>query len=104
MGKFSDAFLTGWTQGRERAQNEAYQRRNKNDFPVKLIEPSTGRIVELEVTEQNDFVAQLYMKKVMAYAKGLEKCGTQWQITGRTIRIVFPNDIMAEDARQILRK
>lgn len=104
MGDFSDAFSTGWKQGRERARNEAYRRRNKSNFPVKLIEPSAGRIVELEVTEQNDSVAQMYMDQLKTYAKGLEQYGVQWTVTGKTIRIVFADGNIAEDARQTWRK
>lgn len=104
MGDFFDAFSTGWKQGRERTQNEAYRRRDKNNFPVKLIEPSTGRIVELEVTEKNDRVAQMYMDQLTTYAKGLEQYGAQWTVTGKTIRIVFADGNMAEHTRQTWRK
>lgn len=104
MGDFFDAFLTGLKKGRERAQNEAYRRQDKNNFPVRLIEPSTGRVVELEVIEQNDRVAQMYMDQLKTYAECLEHYGVQWTFTGKKIRIVFNDDNMAENARQTWRK
>jgi len=100
MGNFFDAFSTGLDQGRERARNESYQRRDKNNAPVKLIEPSAGRIVELQVTEQNDRFAKMYMDLLNKYAESLEQYGVQWSVTGKKIRIVFLDGKMAENARQ----
>ena len=46
MGIF-DSFSKGFNQGRERARDEAYRRSQPNNLPVKLVEPSVGRIVVL---------------------------------------------------------
>lgn len=104
MGKFFKAFLTGFNEGRDRAKNESYRSQDKNNFPVKLIEPSTGRIVKLEVTEQNDIVAKMYMEQLTTYAQGMEQYGAQWTVTGKTIQIMFEDGNMAENARQTWRK
>lgn len=100
MGDFFDAFSKARKQGGEYALNEEHQRRDKNRFPVKLIEPSAGKIVKLQVTEQNDRVAQMCMDQLIAYAECLEQYGVQWTVTGKTIEIVFADGNMAEIARQ----
>lgn len=71
---------------------------------VKLVEPSIGRIVKLEVTEQNDCVAKMYMDQLTTYAEALEQYGAQWTVKGKTIEIVFTDGNMAENVRQTWRK
>ena len=71
---------------------------------VKLVEPSVGRIVELQVTEQDDCVAKYYMGLLTAYGEGLEQLGVQWKVTDKTIRLTFADSNMAEDARQIWKR
>ena len=95
MGIF-DSFSKVFNQGRER--DEAY--RKPNNLPVKLVEPSVGRVVTLQVTEQNDFFAKLYMDQLKTYAESLEQFGVQWEDTDKTIRITFANGDMAENARK----
>ena len=104
MGDFFKAFSTGWNEGTERARNESYRRQDKTKIPVKLVEPSTGRIVKLEVTEQNDRVAQMYMDQLTTYAEGLKQFGADCTVEGKTIQIVFADGNMAEKARQGWRK
>ena len=104
MGVFFKAFLTGFNEGRDRARSESYRRQDKHKIPVKLIEPSAGRIMKLEVTEPNDRVAQMYMDHLTTYAEGMEQFGVQWTVTGKTIQIVFDDGNMAENARQTWRK
>ncbi len=101
MGIF-DSFSKGFNEGRERARNKAYRRRNTT--PVKLVEPSTGRIVELEVTEQNENVVSMYLNQLKTYAKGLEQFGVQWDIKGKTIQLTFADGNMAENARETWRR
>ena len=100
MGIF-DSFSKGFNEGRERARKEAYRRR---DFPAKLVEPSTGRIVELQVIEPDDAVAKMYMGQLEAYAKALEQYGVQWNINGKRIRLTFTDGNMAENARKTWKK
>ena len=100
MGIF-DSFSKGFNEGRERARKEAYRRR---DFPVKLVEPSTGGIVELQVIEPDDAVAKMYMGQLEAYAKALEQYGVQWNINGKRIRLTFTDGNMAENARKTWKK
>lgn len=100
MGIF-DSFSKGFNEGRERARKEAYRRRN---FPVKLVEPSKGRIVELQIIELDDAVAKMYMGQLEAYAKTLEQYGVQWSINGKIIRLTFTDGNMAENARKTWKK
>ena len=104
MGSLFDAFSTGWKQGRERARNEAYRSRDKNTIPVKLVEPSSGRIVEIQVTENDERYAKMYMSQLTAYAECLEQNGAKWKVTGNTLRIEFTDGDMAENVRQMWRR
>lgn len=104
MGVFFKAFLTGFNAGRDRARSESYRRQDKPKIPVKLIEPSAGRIVRLEVTEQNDRIAQMYMDQLTTYAEGLKQFGADWTVEGKTIQIIFADGDMAENARQTWKK
>lgn len=104
MGDFFKAFLTGFNAGRDRARSKLYRRQDKPKIPVKLIEPSAGRIVRLEVTEQNDRIAQMYMDQLITYAKCLKQFGADWTVEGKTIQIIFADDDMAENVRQTWRK
>ena len=97
MGIF-DSSSKGFNQGRERARDEAY--RKQTNLPVKLVEPSVGKIVKLQVTEQNEYVAKLYMSQLKTYAECLEQFGVQWEVTGKTIQLTFADGNMAENARQ----
>lgn len=104
MGSFFDAFSTGWNKGRERAHNKAYRRQDKKQIPVKLVEPSSGRIVELEVTENDERFSKIYMSQLTAYAECLEQDGAKWKVIGNTIRIELTDGDMAEIVRQKWRK
>ena len=106
MGNFLKSFLTFGNEVKECARNEAYLKREENNFPVKLIEPSTGRIVQLEVTEQKENIAKIYMNLLIKYAQTLEQDGAQWKVIngGKTIEIIFINDNMAENTRKFWRK
>lgn len=92
-------FSKGFNEGRERARKEAYRRR---DIPVKLVEPSTGRIVELKVIEPNNVVAEMYMILLEKHAKDLEKFSVKYDINynDKTIRFTYPDGDLAESARK----
>ena len=78
---------------------------DKNEIPVKLVEPSSGRIVELQMTETDERFAKYYMDVLITYAKCLETFGAKWQvIENTTIRIEFTEGVMAEVARKGWRK
>ena len=100
MGLFFDTFLTGWNQGRKRARRESYRMSDKSKIPVKLVKPSTGRVVELLVTESNEQFAKLYMSQLTAYAEELERNGAQYEVIGNKVRIEFTSGGMAEIVRQ----
>lgn len=97
---FFNEFSTDFNNKTEHTQKESYNKQTHINFPVKLIEPSIGRIVKLEVTEQNDCIAKMYMDMLKTYAEGLQQYGVQWTITNKTIQIIFTDDTMAEIARQ----
>ena len=94
MGNFLNSFLTGC------ARNKSSSGQDKPCIPVKLIEPSIGRIVKLEVTEQNERVAQMYMDQLTTYAESLGKSCAEYTVTGKTIQIVFADGDIAENTRQ----
>lgn len=100
------SLLTGRNEKQKNCtRNESY-RIQENNFPVKLIEPSIGIIVKLEITEQNEHVAKMYMNQLIKYAENLEQYGAQWTVTGggKTIEIIFIDENMAENVRQAWKK
>ena len=99
MGNF-DSFSKGFNQGENHASGKAYRRRQPNNWPVEVVGPSVGRIVELQVTEQNDYYAKFYMNYLKTYAECLEYFGVQWEVTDKTIRLTFADGDMAESTRK----
>lgn len=104
MGDFLNAFKEGWNDGKERAKKGSYRRQDKINIPVKVIEPSEGRIVKLEVTETKECYAKIYMDQLIVYAESLEQCGVHWSVSDKIIQIAFPDGDMAEKARKLWRK
>ncbi len=99
MEKIFAAFLKGMEEGRHKV------RKTTNNSHFKLVESSTtGRIVELEVTEQNETVAKMYLSQLETYLQGLRNLGVQWNIKGRRIQISFPNVDMAEYLKEAIKK
>lgn len=73
-------------------------------IPVKLIE-STDNIVTLEVTESKSYFSKIYIKKLKKYAEFLQQLeDVEYSITDESIKIVFSDQSMAENVRQIWRK
>lgn len=102
MGIFSEAFMTGWKRGRNRAKNESYRRQEeKNRIPVKLVEPTTGKVVRLEVVEKNKELKKLYLEQLRNFAEGLVRQGVEakWSITDSTLEMVFADGHIAESVR-----
>lgn len=102
MGIFSEAFMTGWKRGRNRAKNESYRRQEeKNRIPVKLVEPTTGKVVRLEVVEKNKELKKLYLEQLRNFAEGLVRQGVEvkWSITDSTLEMVFADEHIAESVR-----
>ena len=85
-------------QVRNFANNET-DRINKKNFPVKLVEPSRGRIVELEIMEKREFTANLYMDQLKTLGKCLKRDGVTYTTSGNKIKFEFPNGDMAENFR-----
>lgn len=86
MGSFFSGFLRN-------------KERKKSKIPIKLIDPRAGKVVELEVTEKDNQVAEMYLRMLKTYAEALKQYGSQWTVTGKTVRITFDNEEMAEVAR-----
>lgn len=84
----------------ESSNRYVQQNSNRRKSPIRLVEPSEGRVVEFEVTEPNEFVADIYVRQIKAYARALGNSVSQYNIIGRKIRIVFSDSRMAEIARQ----
>lgn len=102
MGILREVFLKGFSEGRQRAKDQSY--RNRHDLPVKLVEPSVGRIVELELIEQDDRFTDMYMDLLKTYAESLETLGAKWSVTDKTLKIMFDDGSVAEATRQAWKK
>ena len=77
---------------------------HKYDF-VRVIEPSGGRIVDLEIIEKDEHTAGLMMTILENYAIGLkEKFGVKYAVEGKKIHLEFPNGDLAEAERQSWKK
>ena len=81
-----------------------FRRQSESKTPVKLIEPSSGRIVEFQVTENDERFAKIYMSQLTAYAECLKQNVAKWEVKGNTIRIEFTDGDMAENVRQQWKK
>ena len=60
--------------------------------------------MELQVTENDERFAKMYMSQLTTYAGCLEQNGAKWKVTGNIIRIEFTDGHMAENVRQQWRK
>lgn len=83
---------------KEEARNYLY-RKIGLDFPVKLVEPSSGLVVEVEVTETDKYLVDTYMRMIVAYAKSIEPLGVKWEKHENVVRFEFEDADMAEAAR-----
>lgn len=72
--------------------------------PIILVEPNYGRLVTLEIVEQNEFVANLYKELINTYMEGLEQFGTKWHYEGRKFYTEHADAEMAEMMREAFRK
>lgn len=95
-----DSFIEGWNQGKKRAYDKSYRRRDKNNIPVKLVQPGSDRTIELVVTDKNEFMSKLYMDQLRDYAMTMERCGASWSATENSVKITFADDEMANIERQ----
>ena len=75
-----------------------------SSMPIILVEPNYGRLVTLEIVEQNEFVADLYKSLIDTYMEGLEQFGTKWHYEGRKFFVEHPDGEMAEMMREAFRK
>ena len=70
------------------------------DDSIKLIEPSIGRIVELEVIDEKNMDDEIYLAILKWYLDGLVNyMGAKYTITGNKIRIEFSDGDIAEIVR-----
>lgn len=77
--------------------------RDKIKIPVKLVESSSEKIVELKLTEQeNKSLADRYMSQLEEYAKVLERhYGAMWTVKDtNTIQIIFADGKIAKTIRE----
>ena len=71
------------------------------NIPVKLIEKSSGRVVELEISEPRNLLAELYMDQLKTYA---ELIMAEYTVSGKRIKMTFKDGDMAESVRQMWKK
>ena len=88
-----------WMRGRI---DENFPSRENNEYPFILVEPSTGRIVEIEVTEKDETAANILVMILKGFIELYEKhFGASSTIDGRKFRIEFPDVEKAEMVRQV---
>lgn len=94
MGMFN-SIRESFNAGKERARNESYRRKDlkKIDIPIKLVEPSEGKILELYVTDTNAIFVRHCMSHLETYAKALH---ANYTISGNHITLELPEDIAKE--------
>ncbi len=99
MGIF-DSIAKSFNEGRQKARDEAY-RRNEFKFPIELVEPSSGRIVELRVTEEREHLSKMYIEQITTYAQGLAASqGLKWDVNGKTVKLIFSDGDSAQKTRE----
>ena len=100
MGWLYNAFKKGWNHGKEQAKEEAVERRNGENVPVRLVEPSFGKVVELQVTEANESYVNMYLGLITEFAKGLEQFGVKWFVSEKIVHMDFPDNELAQNVRE----
>lgn len=72
-----------------------------NRPPVKLIEPSTGLIVELELRNPNPLAYNMLLDLLVAYGQSLVKSGSaaSCEVVNKGIRLEFTHSYLAESVR-----
>ena len=83
---------------------DSFNKKDETPFPVRVNPPYSGRIVVLEVIEENEMYAKNYMSLLEAYASSCEKEGAKYHIEGKKISIEFPYGDTAEKVREIFGK
>lgn len=66
-------------------------------IPVRLLKPNKEKMLKIEVTESNDRLARIYMKKLIAYAKTI---GKTTKIKGNSVAIEFESEEIAAEIRK----
>ena len=69
-------------------------------IPVRLLKPNKEKMLEIEVTESNDRLARIYMKKLIAYAKTIGEICKTTKIKGNSVAIEFESEEIAAEIRK----
>ena len=77
--------------GRQRAIDESYRRRKKDekvDIPVELVQPNEDRFVTLKITKVKDeSLKKIYVEQLRAYARAIKNIYPDTVITTYNDRI-----------------
>lgn len=63
--------------------------------PIKLVKPSMGKIMKLQVVAEDIQVVEMYMSQLEIYAKGLQKLypTTTYEISGDSVILELPEEV-----------
>ena len=94
MEDFDDEFLT------ESEKEKSRQTYKREFYPYRLVEPSNGRIVELEVIEKDECTAELCMEILITYADSIVRySGGRCSVANKRVRMEFPDEDSAKKER-----
>lgn len=98
MGFFKFTRDFNSSQGKTRVEAEC-----RGKFPVKLLEPSEGKIVTLQVTDKKAHLAEMHMSSLKLYANVLKDsgCVTEYTIDERKITLFLVSEEEADVVRAI---
>ena len=73
----------------------------ENNCPIKLIEPSIGKSIKLQITVVDEMLAKAYKEHLILYAK---RMGATYKVMDRTVKIKFSKLSVADNIRYHLKK
>ena len=71
---------------------------------AQLVEPSKGRIVDIQITDGDDSAFEACMCYLEAYAQRMEVFGASYEVTNKGVRLTFQDNWMAESIRNQWRR
>lgn len=83
---------------------DVFGKLDADKIPAKLVEPSSGKTVEFEITEDVEHFKEQYLSQLTPHKESLAKYGITWNVTGSRIRFEFPSESVAQLVRQKYKK
>lgn len=73
----------------------------ENNCSIKLLEPSMGKSIKLQITVVDEMLANAYKEQLILYAN---RMGATYKVMDRTVKIKFSNLSVANNIRYRLKK